>query len=1089
MSDQPRIKPFEEITPLVYAWTTPDIPKYQGWEKIGYTEQSSADKRIEQQASQLRIKKKRLWSHLAMFTSEHNISFFKDHDLHAYLEAQGVEREPGSEWFRFGDEGETSLLHYSTFSRGEVPLTRRGQVQEDYQLREEQVAAVDLAVAAFAAGHRDVLWNAKPRFGKTLTTYDLARRMDARNVLVLTNRPAVATSWFADFQRFIGHQTQYQFVSEVDALKGVGAMARAAWREYSREHQDARCIEFVSLQDLKGARAFGGAYDKLGHLPGIEWDLLVVDEAHEGKDTLKTEVALERLTYTHALHLSGTPFKALASGEYADEQVFHWTYADEQLAKECWDDEAQENPYLALPRLNLLTYQVSPMLQGLLASGTELEDESSVSFAFTLSEFFKAERGFFVHEDEVARFLDRLTDPAHEKYPFSTPELREEIRHSFWLVDRVESAKALAKMLRAHPVFGEYEVVMVAGDGKSLDGAAGEGAEDGEAFARVRAAIDRAEKADGKTITISAGRLTTGVTVPEWTAVVMLSTMSSPAQYMQAAFRAQNGHTFVRGGRVLQKREAYVFDFAPERTLQIFDQFANDLSTAPATAPGRRQEAIEELLNFFPVIAEDSGGRMEHLDAEQVLAFPHVAKAREVVRCGFMSNHLFANVGGIFRQYAEAYADTLDQLPSVAKGKAHRGPFEVPEDMPELDEEGNAVVDTEVVVNPKVAELGPAVFRREAFDVEPQDVTQEEAVEQFVERVLEQTAGKREQVSQEYDLGRREQKTEERVLADQARKKAAVLYEHHRIEQGRLEQELEQAPTKQVAAEVAARIEQENAAFAEKVAEAGREAVEGYVEQSVARNEQRSAQKKADEVMESFRSRLRGFARTIPMFLMAYGDENMRLANFDDYTPDEVFEEITGITEAQFRELRDGKDVQGDDGSTTRIPGLLDEQVFDASIQEFLAKKAVLADYFDPDLEEDIFAYIPRQQTNLVFTPRPVVNQMLDDLEADCPGIFSDPDRTFADLFSTAGLFLMEIVRRLNKGLERQIPDQQERLRHILTHQVFEMSHNEILHEITKEALAGGVPERREWVESSGHYVFGNMSTMTLDEIRSAFGR
>ena len=189
-----------------------------------------------------------------------------------------------------------------------------------------------------------------------------------------------------------------------------------------------------------------------------------------------------------------------------------------------------------------------------------------------------------------------------------------------------------------------------------------------------------------------------------------------------------------------------------------------------------------------------------------------------------------------------------------------------------------------------------------------------------------------------------------------------------------------------------------------------------------------------------------------------------------------------GSREAEFRLLRDGQEVTEEDGTVTKIPGLFDEAVFDQSVQEFLDKKEALADYFDDAQTENIFAYIPQQKTSLVFTPQPVVKKMVDTLEAENPGIFTDPDKTFADLFSTAGLFLMELVRRLDTGLADVFPDQDERLRHILTSQIFEMSHNEILHRITIEAVSGGVPERKRWIEDSGHFRVGNLARMSPEE-------
>jgi type II restriction enzyme len=250
----------------------------------------------------------------------------------------------------------------------------------------------------------------------------------------------------------------------------------------------------------------------------------------------------------------------------------------------------------------------------------------------------------------------------------------------------------------------------------------------------------------------------------------------------------------------------------------------------------------------------------------------------------------------------------------------------------------------------------------------------------------------------------------------------------------------------------------------------------------VTREETKKEQQRANRTMDDARSHLRGFARTIPMFLMAYGDRGLRLANFDDYTPDAVFEEITGITEKEFRLLRDGQEVTEEDGTVTKIPGMFDEAVFDQAVQEFLDKKEELADYFDEAQTEDIFAYIPQQKTSLVFTPQSVVKLMVDALEDENPGIFSHPDKTFADLFSTAGLFLMELVRRLDTGLVEVLPDQDERLRHIFASQIFEMSHNRILHAITLEAVSGGVPERKAWLKESGHFKVGNLAGMTTDE-------
>ena len=357
-------------------------------------------------------------------------------------------------------------------------------------------------------------------------------------------------------------------------------------------------MEFLSLQDLKGSQYFGGPYDKLKHIAEFDWDLLVIDEAHEGIDTTKTDVAFDQIKRKWTLHLSGTPFKALASGKFDQDQIFNWTYEDEQTARQQWEDDGQENPYAALPTLNLLTYQISRMITDRLAEGVAIdEDEANIDYTFDLNEFFATkDNGFFEHEAEVIKFLDCLT--TNEKYPFSTPELRDEIRHSFWLLNRVASAKALEKLLKKHEVFKDYTVILAAGDGRSDDDTDPVAA--GKSLDKVATAIAEAEKSNGKTITLSVGQLTTGVTVPEWTAVIMLSNLSSPAQYMQAAFRAQNPHTFERAGHVFQKQNAYIFDFAPERTLTIFDAFANNLHPNPSGDQGVRQENIRTAAELLP---------------------------------------------------------------------------------------------------------------------------------------------------------------------------------------------------------------------------------------------------------------------------------------------------------------------------------------------------------------------------------------------------------------------------------------------------------------------------------------------------------
>ncbi|WP_292608226.1 DEAD/DEAH box helicase family protein [Nocardioides sp. REDSEA-S30_B4] len=468
----PKISTYREIVPLIYSWRTPDVPKYDGWEKIGYTEQESADKRIAQQASQMSITKEKVWARRAVFTSEAG-GRFTDRDFHDFLKQQGVKRETTpvrTEWHHLAAAPKSSLQYFNDFAGQDFSDLQADGV-DDYVLRPEQQAAVAQAVTAFEDGAEEVLWNAKPRFGKTLTTYDLMRTLDVQKVLIVTNRPAIANSWYDDFTRFIGHRTTFKFVSESPSLETRSPLTREQWRAFSLEHedQDPRIVEFVSLQDLKGSQYFGGSYPKLKHIADFAWDLLVIDEAHEGIDTTKTDVAFDQIKRTRTLHLSGTPFKALASGKFGKHQIFNWTYEDEQTARQQWTDAAQENPYEELPTLNLLTYQISRMITDRLALGVAVEeDEANIDFTFDLNEFFATkDNGYFEHEAEVKKFLDCLT--TNEKYPFSTAELRDEIRHSFWLLNRVASAKALQRLLKNHDVFKDYTVVLAAGDGRSND--------------------------------------------------------------------------------------------------------------------------------------------------------------------------------------------------------------------------------------------------------------------------------------------------------------------------------------------------------------------------------------------------------------------------------------------------------------------------------------------------------------------------------------------------------------------------------------------------------------------------------------------
>ncbi|NLL83278.1 MAG: DEAD/DEAH box helicase family protein, partial [Lentisphaerae bacterium] len=613
------IKTTRTVYPQIYAYVTPNYPDNEGWIKIGYTEQRDVEKRIRQQTQTAGIRYDKLWSGPAKFTNSN--TWFKDKELHSYLRKfKDIKQRPGSEWFYYDGYPEQAQTDFEEFRRKDWSQAAKSQ---EYTLRAEQEDAVQKTLTYIAGNpkNREFLWNAKPRFGKTLTAYDLALRLQARNVLIVTNRPAIANSWFDDFATFIAwrNDAPWLFISTTDSLKDRPVLTHKQFinHPYKPDGQLAGHMAFISLQDLKGSIHFGGPHGKLEWVKQLEWDLLIIDEAHEGVDTFIADIALNNITRNFTLHLSGTPFRAIASGNFSADQIYNWSYADEQAAKEAWQKSHDEyNPYEGLPRLNMFSYQMSQMITDEVNKGAEI-DGTNIDYAFDLNEFFATnDSGKFQHEAEVVKWLDTLT--RNEKYPFSTPELRAELKHTFWLLNRVASAKALEKLLKNHPVFENYEVIIAAGDGRSDkdDPAVTERSLD-----RVRAAIAK----NDRTITLSVGQLTTGVTVPEWTAVMMLSNVKSASLYMQAAFRAQNPWSYEINGESQRKHNAYVFDFAPERTLIIYDEFANNLLTTTAAGGGTtsdREENIRKLLNFFPVIAEDDSGKMIELDVNQVLTIP-----------------------------------------------------------------------------------------------------------------------------------------------------------------------------------------------------------------------------------------------------------------------------------------------------------------------------------------------------------------------------------------------------------------------------------------------------------------------------------
>lgn len=1052
------IKTGKVVEPKIYAYTTPQVTTNDGWIKIGYTERD-VETRIREQTHTAAIQTKILWNHLAEYVDgpEKGLNF-KDHDFHGFLKFHDIERRPKTEWFYFNGTPEKSEGLFNRFIYHDVSGYQPGKSNE-YTLRQEQDEAVTKTFAYFNSHENsEFLWNAKPRFGKTLSAYDLVKRLGVTNVLVLTNRPAVANSWYDDFDQFIAGNTEYKFVSSTDSLKDRPSMSREQFIEYLSEHDEAKQIAFISLQDLKGSEFFGGEYNKLKWVADLHWDLVIIDEAHEAVDTSKTDFALNKIHRKWTLYLSGTPFKAIARGQFSDEQIYNWSYADEQQAKKNWDSTCEsENPYEVLPQLNMFTYQMSKMVLDVINDGVTVDGEN-YDYAFDLNEFFATnESGEFIHKEAVVVWLDTLTH--NEKYPFSTKDLRDELKHTFWILDRVNSAKALKKLLENHPTFENYGIVLAAGSGNAYE-SKDEGIENIRSLAAVRKAI----KEHDKTITLSVGQLTTGVTVPEWTGVIMLCNMKSPAQYMQAAFRAQNPYSWTEKGKHYRKERAYVFDFAPERTLIIYDKFANDLSMATANGHGttdERKENIGELLNFFPVIAEDSSGRMVEIDASQVMTIPKQIKAQEVVKRGFMSNLLFDNIAGIFRA-TQTVLDILSELPEASQGKVTMGGDEIDIVDVDLDDDDNPIVPDEIVINKQEALFGDKL-RSSITNIE-NTIRNEDlkpTLEDMLARVtapvitpivqeMQETYGLKNRAAQRIE---KDIKDAIKTVAEENDKAQNVAIAHKEAE---YKEKIEAAKSEEE--KIAIENEREEAISAVKVEYKDKftkdisTTLQELPKQIIKQQEVEALQNQMNSDEEKIRGHLRGFARTIPSFLMAYGDEQLTLDNFDTYVDEDVFHEVTGITLDQFRYLRDG----GDDFNGH----LFDASTFNEAILEFLRKKTELANYFE-DNKEDIFDYIPPQQTNQIFTPKKVVKRMVDELEKENPNIFADSTKTYIDLYMKSGLYIAELVKRLynNESMKQQFPDDVARLKHILENQVYGFAPSAIIYRIATNFIFGPISD------------------------------
>ena len=592
------------------------------------------------------------YTELAVLQRDGYFHAFNDKDVHKVLMNSGIHKvQPngatGEEWFATSLNIAINAIKAvkegkSTLSASEKTNAASEMAKIDF--REEQEAAIEQTIRAFKKSN-EMLWYAKMRFGKTLTALEVVRRSQYRRVIIVTHRPVVSDGWSTDFSKIFykgsseheysfelkTNDSAYTFDEKIDLENDVKIRRLDKNGNYF--------LYFASIQDLRGSKRVGGKFNKNNAVFDLDWDLIIVDEAHEGTQTELGDNVIKQLrkTNTKVLALSGTPFNLL--DKFGEDNVYTWDYVMEQKKKAEWDAQhyGDHNPYADLPQMHIYTYDLGEKLK------KYVSDEYDTK-AFNFREFFRvwsrgphgkreipqgATEGNFVHEADVRSFLDLMAKEDKDSvYPFSTDAYRNMFRHTLWMVPGVKEARALSEMLRHHPVFMHFGIANVAGEGDAYEE---EHAKD--ALELVRKTI----RENKYSITLSCGKLTTGVTVPEWTAVLMLSGSYSTAasQYMQTIFRVQSAGSI--DGK--QKTDCYVFDFAPDRTLKVLTETVH-LSRKPGKNEKKRREAMTEFLNYCPVIAI-AGSRMTKYSVNSMMEQVKRIYAERAVNSGFEDESIY----------------------------------------------------------------------------------------------------------------------------------------------------------------------------------------------------------------------------------------------------------------------------------------------------------------------------------------------------------------------------------------------------------------------------------------------------------------
>ena len=554
---------------------------------------------------------------------------FNDKEVHEVLERSGYKRKifgnynsynKPQEWFEV--DLDTVKEAIRAIKEGRKSIDNR-DVHVAITFRPEQQDAINMAVRLFKRKDKrshKVLWNAKMRFGKTLSALQVVKEMGYAKTLILTHRPVVDKDWYKDFGKIFASDKTYRYGSR-DNGEELSSLIDA------HKSSGIKFVYFASMQDLRGSELVGGNFDKNNEIFNMAWDLLIVDEAHEGTQTDLGKAVVNELMKegTRQLALSGTPFNLLESNEFDDDNIYTWDYQMEQRAKHDWDRNhpGDPNPYAPLPTMNIYTYNLGKLL-------AQFEDED---VAFNFREFFRTnDDNTFVHDVDVTKFLNLLTkEDADSCYPFANANYRNIFRHTLWVVPGVKAARALSVKLKTHNVFQYFDIVNVAGNGDEEE-------ESADAYDKVQQRIGN-DPSKTRTITLTCGRLTTGVSVPAWTAVLMLSGSYSTAAmgYMQTIFRVQTPATI--GGKM--KTECYVFDFAPDRTLRVVTEAVKVSAKAGKTSDNDRK-ILGDFLNFCPVIGF-TGSKMKPYDTDSLLTQLKRVYVERVVRSGFEDKSLYNN--------------------------------------------------------------------------------------------------------------------------------------------------------------------------------------------------------------------------------------------------------------------------------------------------------------------------------------------------------------------------------------------------------------------------------------------------------------